>query len=175
MIKRESENPMTERLFRKCHPVVIIATLFFFVACGNASDPSGGAAQTEPTEEGTATQKVIPDKVVVYYFHNTKRCGTCTAIQQGIEDTIDDKFARDVEAGMLVFEELNMEDDANKKYVEQFALAFSTMIVAAQKGDHPAKWENANKIWEYAHTPDKLKPYIEKTIRDHLNMLGSSI
>lgn len=135
-----------------------------------AAAPQKSAAQKAPSEK---TAKV--DKVVVYYFHNTRRCPTCLGIQKGIEETIDTKFSRDIEAGMLEFIELNMEEAPNKKYVEQFQLSFSTMIVAAEAKGETRKWENAGKVWDLAHSPEELKAYVEKTIRQQLDLIGRSV
>ena len=131
------------------------------------------AAADSPNSVAPAAGKpsTAPDKIVVYYFHATRRCPTCLGIQANIEQTINDKFAEETAAGKLAFEELNFEEDANKHFVDEYQLSFSTMIVAAQAGGKTVKWENAEKVWENAHTPPELTAYVEKMIRTYLDML----
>jgi len=157
---------------------VIILTLFSIVsiACGKSADSEDSSAKNTPVSTGNAVKddspaNVKPDKIAVYYFHGTRRCPTCLGIQKGISDTIEDKFKQAIEAGMLVFEEFNTEDSANKHYAEKFNLSFSTMIVAAQAGDKIVKWINADKVWQYAHQQEDLKAYVEENVNAYLKLL----
>jgi thiol-disulfide isomerase/thioredoxin len=160
-----------------------ISVLFLFSICAIASacskpaDASGGAdkgvAASKKAIDKDESTKVAPDKVVVYYFHGTRRCPTCLGIQNVIEETIEEKFAKELEADMLVFEELNFEEEKNKSYVEKYQLSFSTMIVTARAGEKVVKWDNVGKIWDYAHAHDDLKAYVEKNIRAYLKLLGA--
>lgn len=146
--------------------------------CNKPADAQNSDAAVAPQKDAIQKESPKPakvDKVAVYYFHNTRRCPTCLGIQKGIEQTIDAKFSKDIEAGMLEFVELNMEEAPNKKYVEQFQLSFSTMIVAAEAEGETKKWENAGKVWDFAHSPDELKTYVEKTIRQQLDLIGRSL
>lgn len=148
-----------------------------FAALSCAPSPSATKSDAEGKNAGAENQKsgAVPDSVTVYYFHNTRRCGTCLGIQKGIEETIHTKFAKDLEAGLLVFEELNMEEDANKKYVKEFKLSFSSMVVAAKQDGKTVQFENAGKVWDFAHSENELKEYVEKSVQSYLDKLGTSI
>jgi len=154
--------------------IIILALVAAVVTTGcNEPAPATGDVPkaTGDAPKAVADPNAAPDKIVVYYFHATRRCPTCLGIQDNIEQTINEKFADETTAGKLSFEELNFEEDANKHFVDEYQLSFSTMIVAAQAGGKTVKWENAEKVWEYAHTPPDLKAYVEKMIRTYLNML----
>ena len=154
--------------------IIILALVAAVVTTGcNEPAPATGDVPkaTGDAPKAVADPNAAPDKIVVYYFHATRRCPTCLGIQDNIEQTINEKFADETTAGKLAFEELNFEEDANKHFVDEYQLSFSTMIVAAQAGGKTVKWENAEKVWEYAHTPPDLKAYVEKMIRTYLNML----
>jgi hypothetical protein len=145
-------------------------------ATGDVPKATGDAPKAvadSPASAAPATGKpsVAPDKIIVYYFHATRRCPTCLGIQANIEQTINEKFAAETAAGKLAFEELNFEEDANKHFVDEYQLSFSTMIVAAQADGKTVKWENAEKVWEYAHTPPELAAYVEKMVRTYLSAL----
>ena len=166
---------------RTIHLTIWVGLMLTFLCvgvsgCGKTGDTNASPSDAAPVNavKGDSAQgdSAKIDKVVVYYFHNTRRCATCMGIQQAIEDTIDDSFSKDVDAGMLDFKELNMEEAANKKLVDQFQLSFGTMIVAAEAGGKTRKFENAGKVWELAQSPVELRQYIEKSIRNGLNLFG---
>lgn len=162
---------------RKITAMFLLSICGMSFACSNPADAAGGddkrvAASKKAIEKGEPT-KVTPDNVVVYYFHGTRRCPTCLGIQKVIEETIEEKFAKEIEADMLIFEDLNFEEEKNKSYVEKYQLTFSTMIVTARAGETVVKWDNAGKIWDYANAHDDLKTYVEKNIRDYLKLLGA--
>ena len=151
--------------------VLLVAMLS---GCNRTADAKEEKSVETPVKAAEADAARV-DKVVVYYFHNTRRCPTCLGIQKGIEETIHEKFSRDIDAGMLEFQELNMEDEPNKKYVQQFQLSFSTMIVAAEAKGETRKWENAGKVWDFAQAPEELRAYVEKMIRQQLDLIGRNV
>ncbi len=142
-------------------------------ACGKTADADEAAAPSNPASSKDEPAGAAPDRVVVYYFHGTRRCPTCLGIQKVIEETIEEKFAKALEADLLAFEELNFEEEENKHFVEEYQLAFSTMIVTARAGEKVVKWENAGKIWDYAHAHDDLRAYVEKSVRAYLKLIGA--
>ena len=158
-----------------------MASMFLLVGIFGCNKPAeadeeksvDSIAKTVAADAAQHTAQI--DKVIVYYFHNTRRCATCLGIQRVIEETIDTGFTKDIEAGMLEFRELNMEEEPNKKYVQQFQLSFGTMVVAAEANGETRKWENAGKVWELAQSPDELKAYVEKNIRQQLDLIGRRI
>ena len=146
-----------------------------FWACSEAADAKNGPVKNEsvtataPGGDNPATER--PDRVTVYYFHNTRRCPTCLGIQKNIEEAIEQHFQQAIQAGMLSFEALNMEEAANRSLVEQFQLSFGTMVVAAKAEDRIVRWENDDKVWQYAHEPSKLQTYIRETVSTHVKMV----
>jgi hypothetical protein len=154
---------------------IIALTLIGAVVAAGCNKPAPATGDV-PKATGDAPKaarepSAAPDKIVVYYFHATRRCPTCLGIQATIEQTINDKFAEETAAGKLAFEVLNFEEDANKHFVDEYQLSFSTMIVALVSGDKTLKWENCDKVWEYAHNPPELTAYAEKMVRSYLGLL----
>jgi hypothetical protein len=157
----------------------ILVTLVGAVVAAGCNGPAAAtgdapkAAADSKANAATVAGKpgAAPDKIVVYYFHGNRRCPTCLGIQDNIEQAINEKFAEETAAGKLSFEEINFEEEANKHFVDEYQLSFSTMIVAAQAAGKTVKWENAEKVWDYARTPPELKAYVEKTVRAYLAML----
>ncbi|OGQ78616.1 MAG: hypothetical protein A2289_09955 [Deltaproteobacteria bacterium RIFOXYA12_FULL_58_15] len=155
--------------------VVLIASASGLLACTDSSaktNPTAVAtAGTAAGEAVAATPGTAPDRVVVYYFHSTRRCPTCIGIQETIVKTIKERFATETRSGELTFREVNMEEPDNRHFVKEFSLGFSTMVVAANKGDATLKWENFDQVWKYAQAPEDLAEYTDKSVRTYLDML----
>jgi hypothetical protein len=155
--------------------MLTLAGAMLLAACGEkgAQAPEAtGAGATAPEGEAKATAAGGPaDRVVVTYFHGTRRCPTCLGIQQTINETVEGRFAAEIAAGELEFREIDYDLDEHRHFAEEFQLSFSTMIVALASGDRTLKWENCDKVWEHAHDHTALGTYVEERIRAHLALL----
>jgi len=155
--------------------VTFAATAFGLAGCTQSSAKGNEAAAQMATAPKAATASAqadsASDKVIVYYFHGTRRCPTCLGIQETIAKTIRERFAAETASGALAFKEINFEEPENKHFVKEYSLGFSTMVVVANKGQATLKWDNFNKVWDYAHNPEALTEYTEKGVRAYLAML----
>ncbi len=142
--------------------------------CNKASSESAANAAVPPAraQPATNTPAVLPDGVVALYFHGDRRCRTCIGIQEGIEKVIRERFGAEQAAARLHYREINSDRDENRPLAEQFQLSFSTLIVARVKDGKVVDWENCDKVWEYAHEPERFAEYVEKQLRARLAPAG---
>jgi hypothetical protein len=156
--------------------------LFFAVALAGCNKPanaldSGSSPKAAETEEVTPAEKTtlsptVRDGVVVYYFHGHRRCPTCVGIQKGVADTVAEKFSTQQAEGTVAFQEINVEEDANKSYAETYQLASSTMVVSSIKDGKEVKWATCDGVWKHALDKAKLTAYVEEQIREALTAAG---
>lgn len=166
--------------------VALAAAASLFFACtktaGTESQPPKSQAAafqaTEPNapEVKVATAQADPahDRVVAYYFHGNRRCRTCVGMQETISKTIQEKFAAELAAGKLSFQEVNYEEPEHEHFVKEFDLSFSTLVVARVRGEQTVKFANCGDIWNHALDQTALAGYAEKNVREYLQMLGGS-
>jgi hypothetical protein len=145
------------------------------VSCKEMSEKANAANAQKPSKSDTSTVTAqpdgVPDKVLVYYFHSTRRCRTCLGIQAAIEKTVKERFATELASSALVFQDVNLDEPTNSHFAKDYNLSFSSMVVVAKKGQTTLKWENCDKVWEHAHNEPVLTEYAEKQIRSYVNML----
>lgn len=157
--------------------LLIIAGLTLLSGCNKpTSTPSNIESKSQTqilTNSAEAAQqpKTLANRVLVYYFHGTRRCRTCLGIQSTIEQTIKERFSKETASGKLIFKDVNIDEDANKHFVKEYQISFSSMIVAVQNNGKVTKWENGQKTWDYAHSPKELMDYTESLIRKYLALL----
>lgn len=114
----------------------------------------------------TASEAKTPVKVSetteVFYFHFTRRCATCEAVEKVTEETLKKNYPEQLKDETLVFVSVNLDDDANTALAEQLKVTGQTLLFV--KGDN--KKDLTNKAFMYAReNPDKLEAAIKETIK----------
>ncbi len=113
--------------------------------------------------ETFASSKIEGEKTKVYYFHSTRRCPTCLAIETETKKVLKEQpYSEAKENGELVYKSFNIENAVNKKLVEELVVTGSALIVV--KGDE--KINLTSKAFMYAlKQPEKLR----QALRNALN------
>ena len=152
--------------------VVLLAAGSALAGCdAKAKEASAQQAGPSSTAEIAAQPNAAPNQVIVYYFHGNRRCRTCLGIQDSLTKIVRERFAAETASGALLFQEINFEEPQHEHFAKEFQLSFGTMIVAVRKDSKMVKWENCNKVWDFAHNEPALTDYADKQIRTYLAML----
>lgn len=111
-----------------------------------------------------ASLKDQNEKTKVYYFHSTRRCPTCMAIEKETNKVLKEQpFSDAVENGDLVFKTFNIEDALNKKLVKELDVTGSALIVL--KGEE--KIDLTSKGFLYGlKQPEKLRQALREALND---------
>jgi len=114
--------------------------------------------------ETSVSNKAEGNKTEVYYFHNTRRCPTCLAIEKETKKVLEEQpYADAKENGELVFKSFNAEDSANKKLVKKMGVTGSALIIV--KGDKTI--DLTSKGFMYAlKQPEKLQEALRQALND---------
>ena len=92
------------------------------MACGNAGNSS--AADKESVEQS----EIDASDVAVYYFHSTRRCETCLAVE-----SVSSKAIKEFYNGVIPFESFNIEEEDGAKMAEKMGVSSSALII--KRGD----------------------------------------
>ncbi len=100
-------------------------------------------------------------KVEVYYFHNTRRCATCNAVEDVTKAALNEYYSDQLKSGIVKFESLNLEEDEGKAVAEKLNVSGQSLIIIK---DGKQK-DLTNSAFMYAKTkPEKLRGKIHKVI-----------
>lgn len=69
----------------------------------------------------------------VYYFHFTKRCATCNAIETEIKVALETFYADQVRSGNIAFTSLNLEEENGKEMAEKLKVSGQTLLLVKGK------------------------------------------
>jgi hypothetical protein len=102
------------------------STLFLFIALALFS------CNTQ-TADNQTTKSVASTDVQVFYFHNTKRCATCNAVEDETKVALEMFYKDQMTAGTMEFTSLNLEDDKGKEMAKLLSVSGQTLLIT--RGD----------------------------------------
>ncbi len=115
---------------------------------------AAAAPETVPVE-------AIANGVVAYYLHPESRCATCLKIEELSRMAIEDGFPEELEKGRLQWLVLNVDQPANKHFMDDFDLHTTSLVLARRKDGETVDFKNCTKVWELVHSPMKFNSYVE--------------
>jgi hypothetical protein len=81
------------------------------------------------TSENQKTKNAISEDLQVYYFHNTKRCATCNAVENETKMALEMFFEDNMKAGTIEFNSLNLEEDEGKEMAQSLHVSGQTLLI----------------------------------------------
>jgi len=100
----------------------------------------------------------------IYFFYGSGKCPTCDVIKASATEAINEIKKTCPNDLDIVWEEINIEEGQNAKYITQYGL-FSTTVVIQNLSD-PQEWKRLDDVWELASNKERLKKYIKDQILD---------
>jgi len=126
-----------------------------------AEESCCSSAKEELTEEKACCSKTVEEtSAKAYYFHATRRCATCQAVEKVSKEYIEANYADDV-----TFISVNREEDQNKELVDKYEIAGQTLLLVF--GDEVVNL-TTEAFLNARSNPEKLEEIIKSTIDDRL-------
>jgi len=124
------------------------------------SESGAVSAKPEVPADGTT--------INVYYFHGTRRCKTCLAIESKARAVIEKAFADEMKAEVITWQAIDTDLKENKHFEKEFDLMFSSVIVTKVKNGKQVEWKNLQKVWELVWDSEAYEEYVQKEVRAYL-------
>lgn len=119
------------------------------------------SVQAQDEQQVKEEQEISNSTVEVYYFHNTRRCATCQAVEDVTKSALEEYYPEQMKSGTVTFQSMNIEDDTNKSIARELNVSGQTLLIVIDG----KKKDLTNDAFMYARTnPNKLKEKIQKTI-----------
>jgi hypothetical protein len=112
------------------------------------------------TSNQKVAQTVGSSKVSVYYFHFTRRCATCMAVEENARKAVEVLYPNEVKSGDYSFTSMNLDEASTKQIADKLGVGGQTMMVV--RGDK--KLDITSAVWMAAHNLDKMKVEIKSGI-----------
>lgn len=92
------------------------------------------------TSESKTAENAFSEDVQIYYFHNTKRCATCNAVENETKLVLELFYAEKIQSGSIEFTSLNLEEDEGKKMAQSLQVSGQTLLLV--KGENQVNLTN---------------------------------
>jgi uncharacterized protein YqeY len=100
-------------------------------------------------------------KVEVYYFHYSRRCATCNAVEEVTKKTISESLASQLKKREITFKSINLDDDSSETLAKKCKVEGQALLVMG----NGKRIDLTDKAFMYARTsPEKLKAEVKKAI-----------
>ncbi len=107
-----------------------------------------------------ASRGISTASVSIYYFHFTKRCATCLAVEENARKTVEEMFPNEVRAGDYSFESLNLEEAGTREVADKLAMGGQSLVIVHGN----KKIDITGAAWLAAHDPEKMKAEIKSGV-----------
>lgn len=106
------------------------------------------------------TQKIVKTEVMAYYFHATRRCATCEAVEKVTQETLKETYGDKV-----TFTSINREEDKDNALIEKYKINAQTLLIV--KGGEVVDL-TTNAFLNARSNPEKLQKEIIATVDEML-------
>ena len=149
--------------------IFVIASVAYFVFNETSREKSplqvAGESGVGPSAAPAAD---AGDKVVVYYFHATRRCYTCKTIEAYSEEAIRSGFAEQLDSGAMEWRTVNVETSENRHFIDDFQLATRTVVLVHVVDGVDKDWKKLDRVWELVRDKPAFVDYIQNNTNDFL-------
>jgi len=151
-------------------PRLAVELLVVGVVAGLAAiAASPGQAPQQPAAPAPHRDAAQGTHVVrVYYFHTTQRCASCRKIEALTTAAIREGFERELGAGVLEWQLLNIDEPPNRHFVQDYALYTKSVVVVDLVDGRQERWKNLPKIWELLRDDTAFRQYVQQEVRAYL-------
>jgi len=102
-----------------------------------------------------------PAKVEVYYFHYTRRCVTCQAVESETQKSILALYPLQAKKGLITFKSINLDDKSSEAIAAKCKAEGQSLLITSSN----KRVDLTDKAFMYAKSnPEKLKAELKKTI-----------
>lgn len=108
------------------------------------------------------------DRVVVYYFHGSVRCVSCTKIEAYTKESLDTAFADALKDGSMEWRTVNVEEPENRHFIKDYDLYIKTVVISDVHGGNQTEYRKLDEVWNLLDDKDRFMAYIQDNVRPYL-------
>lgn len=121
----------------------------------------GGISCNAQTAKKEETKAVVKGNVEVVYFHFTRRCMTCNAVETETKKVLETLYATQIKAGKIAFKSINLDEPTSKTAAEKCGAEGQSLLVMSGG----KRIDLTSQGFMYAvNNPERLKAELKKTI-----------
>jgi len=142
---------------KKAISIFSFMLLFGYISASAQTPACNGATACNTAKaKSTCAEDQKANQIKVYYFHATRRCATCQAVESVSKEAIKEYYG-----DKISFESINREEEKDNSLITKHQVSGQTLLII--KGDKVVNLTN-DAFLNALSNPDKLKSKIKSTI-----------
>jgi hypothetical protein len=85
-------------------------------------------------------------------------------------EAVETGFGQEVEEGRVVWRLVNLDEPANKHFMDDYQLYAKSVIVADVRDGEEVRWKNLTRVWQLTNDKTAFISYIQDEVRDYLEV-----
>ncbi|MDF1535275.1 MAG: nitrophenyl compound nitroreductase subunit ArsF family protein [bacterium] len=146
----------------------LLGFLLIFLTLPGLMAAGPGPAHAEDVLPDGCLGNLTDDQVIVYYFHRKFRCGSCEVIESTLQRALETYYGPHFTNGRLAMCVVNIDDPANRHYLEQFQLLSTSLVIVKKSKGSVARFKHIDSIWEISEDPDAISHILQTEISRYL-------
>jgi hypothetical protein len=114
------------------------------------------ACSAQPEKKASKSDVAVSESVEVFYFHNTRRCATCMAVEAESKEIVEELYKDKVS-----FSAYNLEEEDGKEMAGELGVSGQTLLIVS--GETRINITNEGFI-NARSNPEKLKQVMKEKI-----------
>lgn len=151
---------------------IVTAALLLFVGASVAYLVWDTSRDGEVPTQQVAEAASDDHKLVVYYFHGTKRCRTCRTIEALTKEAVQSAFAPEMETGEVEIRTVNVEEAGNEHFVSDYELATRSVVLSDVVAGEERRWQRLDEVWSLVNDRAAFIDYIVDNATDFVRKDG---
>lgn len=137
-------------------------------------DPMPAPAEAVPAPASAAPRErsALPatpkHRVIAMYFHGNVRCATCRKVESYAREAVETGFGDEVSAGLVEFRAVNVEEPANRHFVEDYQLTSKAVVVIDEEDGNVARWVKLDEVWALVGNHEAYLLYVQDAVRSYV-------
>jgi len=121
------------------------------------------ACNAQSSEKKVQGQDNQVSNIEVYYFHFTRRCATCNAVEEKTVEFLKELYPEKMEGKEIVFQSLNLDEADAKEVAEKLGVSGQALIFLkeGQKVDLTSEG-----FMNTRNNPEKFKEKVKETVEN---------
>lgn len=88
--------------------------------------------QSKDTKITNNIQEEVTSAVRVYYFHFTRRCTTCKAVEEVTQEILNKYYADQIKSKIIIFKSINLDEPAGQSIASELKVPGQTLLFISE-------------------------------------------
>ncbi|MFH1653559.1 MAG: nitrophenyl compound nitroreductase subunit ArsF family protein [Pseudomonadota bacterium] len=141
--------------------IKIILLLFVLTSIGYLVAKEYGERPVLKSEQDLKTEtSEISKGMVFYYFHGSRRCPTCMAIEKYAHEAI----MPYISDNQLTWKVVNIETKNNEHFIYDFNLTSSGPVIVEYDSGKVKRWQSLDRVWQLVRDQGTFEKYVKDEV-----------